>query len=354
MRGSRLNTQVSIYLQQGGALLAFAVAIAVGAGFSATAHAPAELKVLKTIHVEGNGDWDYLVVDSAARRVYVSHGAQVDVLNADSGEPVGHIPDTPGVHGIALVPGAHRAFISQGLSNRVAMIDTMTLRTLRQVPAGNKPDAIIYDPASRRIFANNGDSESTTAIDAATGEVVGTLDLGGSPEFAAADGEGHVYVNLEERNQTIAIDSRKLRVNQRWPVSPCKSPSSMAIDRHNRRLFIGCRNHLMTVLNLDTGHIVTALPIGDHVDATVFDPERHLIFCSNADGTLNVFRQLSADQYRSVQTVLTAPGARTMALDAATHKLFLPTADLDGAAPLKPGQKPPVKPGTFRLIVVGD
>lgn len=354
MRRHRPDKKYFAYLQHVGALLVLAIMTMAGAGICSAAPAFSDLKVLRTIPVAGDGNWDYLVVDSGARRLYVSHGTEVDVLNASTGEVIGHIDDTPGVHGIALVPGMHRAFISQGLSDHVAMVDTRTLRTLRQVPAGKKPDAIIYDSATRRIFANNGDGESTTAIDAATGNVIGTINLGGSPEFAAADGKGHIYINLEEQNETVVVDSKNLRVDQRWPVSPCKAPSSMAIDRQARRLFLGCRNHFMTVLNIDTGKVITALPIGDHVDATVFDPERHLIFCSNRDGTLNVFQQLSADEYRSVQTVKTAFGARTMALDPVTHLIFLPTADLDTSAPLKPGQKPPVKPGTFRLIVVGD
>lgn len=341
-------------LRHGLAFIALTLAVTSAAALFTPAHASDGLKILKTIPVAGDGNWDYVAVDSAARRLYVSHGTEVDVLNADTGVVIGRIPDTPGVHGIALVPTMHRAFISQGLNDHVAMVDTETLRTLQQVPAGKKPDAIIYDPATQRVFANNGDGESTTAIDAATGAVVGTLDLGGFPEYAASDGSGHIYINLEEQNETLAIDAKMLRIDQRWVVAPCKAPSSMAIDRSNRRLFIGCRNHFMTVLNIDTGRVIAALPIGDHVDATVFDPERHLVFCSNADGTLNVFEQLSADEYRSLQTVKTALGARTMALDATTHLLFLPTADLDRSAPLKPGQKAPVKSGTFRLIVVGD
>jgi DNA-binding beta-propeller fold protein YncE len=182
--------------------------------------------------------------------------------------------------------------------------------------------------------------------------VVGTLDVGGAPEFAAADGQGHVYINLEEQGETVAIDSKMLRIEQRWPV--CKAPSSMAIDRRSRRLFIGCRSHVMAVVNVDSGKVITTLPIGDHVDATVYDPDRHLVFCSNADGTLNVFRQVSAEKYKAEQTVNTAPGARTVALDSATHQLFLPTADLDHSTLPAPGQKPRILPGTFRLIVIGE
>ncbi len=336
-----------------GLLLGLMITVVSLAGIPSAASTSGNWKVLKIIPVSGNGNWDYLVADSKIRRLYVSHGTEVDVLDTDTGRLIGHIADTPGVHGVALVPGMRRAFISEGLSDHVAIVDTLTLRKIREVSVGKKPDAIIYDPATGRIFVNNGDGNSTTAIDAATGDVVGTIDLGGSPEYAAADGQGHVYVNLEEQNETVAIDSRKLRVDQRWPVSPCKSPSSLAIDKRARRLFIGCRSHLMTVLNIDTGKVVTSMPIGDHVDATVFDADRHLIFCSNADGTLNIFHQLSADQYRAAQTVKTALGARTMTLDAATQRLFLPTADLDTSVPPAPGQKPPVKPGTFRLIVVG-
>ena len=220
---------------------------------------------------------------------------------------------------------------------RVTIFDLKTLKPIADVPTGQKPDAIIYDPATSRVFAFNGGSKSATAIDAATGKVAGTVDLGGGPEFAAADGKGFVFDNLEDESLVLKINSRELKVEQRWPTAPCSSPSSMAMDRANRRLFIGCRSKVMAVLDADTGKVITTLPIGDHVDATAFDPETKLIFNSNGEGTITVIHQDSPDKYSVVETVKTAPRAKTMALDPKTHRLFLSTAEN----------------GQFEVLVVG-
>jgi DNA-binding beta-propeller fold protein YncE len=293
--------------------------------------------IVKKIAIPGQGSWDYLSVDEAARRLYVSHGTQVEVIDVDSGSIVGSIAKTPGVHGIAIAPELGRGFVSNGQSATVTIFDLKTLNAIGEVPTGQKPDAIIFDPASSRVFAFNGGGNSATAIDAATGKVAGTVDLGGGPEFAAADGNGFVYNNLEDENLVLKIDSRKLTVEKRWPTAPCASPSSMAMDRANHRLFLGCRSKVMAVMNADTGQVITTLPIGDHVDATAFDPETKLIFNSNGEGTVTVIQQDSADKYSVVETVKTLPRAKTMALDPKTHKLFLSTTEA----------------GQFEVLVVG-
>jgi YVTN family beta-propeller protein len=284
-------------------------------------------QVIKKIPVPGEGGWDYLTVDDSARRLYVSHGTQVEVLDVDSGAVVGQIPNTPGVHGIAIAPESGRGFVSDGQASTVTIFDLKTLKPIAEVPTGKKPDAIIYDPATKRVFAFNGGSNSATAIDAASGKVAGTVDLGGGPEFAAADGKGFVYDNLEDESQVVKIDANKLTVVERWPTGPCSAPSSMAIDRANRRLFLGCRSKVMAVMEADTGKVITTLPIGDHVDATAFDEESKLIFNSNGEGTITIIHQDSPDKYSVVQTVKTLPRAKTMALDPKTHKLFLSTSD---------------------------
>jgi len=293
--------------------------------------------VIKKIPIAGSGSWDYLSVDEAARRLYVSHGMQVEVLDLDSLEVVGSIPKTLGVHGIAIVPELGRGFTTNGQTSSVTIFDLKTLKPIADVPTGKKPDAIIYDPATSRVFAFNGGSNSATVIDAATGKVARTVDLGGGPEFAAADGNGFVYDNLEDESLVLKIDSRELKVEQRWPAAPCASPSSMAMDRANRRLFLGCRSKVMAVVDADSGKVITTLPIGDHVDATVFDPETKLVFNSNGEGTITVIHQNSPDTYSVVETVKTAPKAKTMALDPKTHRLFLSTAEN----------------GQFEVLVVG-
>lgn len=295
--------------------------------FTISAWAADSYQITKKIPIPGQGSWDYLAVDEGARRLYVSHGTQVEVLDLDSGAIVGKIENTQGVHGIAIAPDRGRGFVSDGQSSTVTIFDLKTLKMIADVPTGKKPDAIIYDPATSRVFAFNGGSNSATVIEAKDGKVAGTIDLGGGPEFAAADGNGYVYNNLEDESLVLKINSRTLKVEQRWPTAPCASPSSMAIDPANRRLFLGCRSKVMAVMNADTGQVITALPIGDHVDATAFDVETRLIFNSNGEGTVTVIRQDSPDKYSVVETVKTLPRAKTSALDPKTHRLFLSTAE---------------------------
>jgi YVTN family beta-propeller protein len=293
--------------------------------------------ITKKIPIPGQGGWDYLTVDEGARRLYVSHGTRVEVLDVDSGAIVGKVEKTPGVHGIAIAPELGRGFVSNGQSSTVTIFDLKTLKTIAEVRVGKKPDAIIYDPATSRVFAFNGDGNSATAIQGADGKVAGTVDLGGGPEFAVADGSGYVYNNIEDASLVLKINARSLKVEQRWATAPCEAPSSIAMDRPNRRLFIGCRSKVMAVMNADTGQVITTLPIGDHVDATAFDPESRLIFNSNGEGTITLIHEDSPDKYSIVETVKTVPKAKTMALDLKTHQLFLSTAEA----------------GQFEVLVVG-
>jgi DNA-binding beta-propeller fold protein YncE len=282
-------------------------------------------RVVNQVALPGGGGWDYLVVDAGARRVYISHSTEVEVLDADTQKSVGTIADTQGVHGIALAPKLGRGFISAGKADAVVIFDLKTLQVISQVKTGKKPDAIVFDSATDRVFAMNGGSDSTTAIDARNGSVAGTLDLGGGPEFSVADGKGKLWVNLEDKSELVQIDTKSIKITNRWPLAPCGSPSSMAFDPQNRRIFIGCRSHLMAVADADTGKIVAKYRIGDHVDASVFDPETRLIFNSLGEGSIAVFRQDSPDRYTSVENIQTAEGAKTMALDSKTHRLFVPS-----------------------------
>jgi DNA-binding beta-propeller fold protein YncE len=295
--------------------------------------------------IPGDGGWDYISLDSGARRLYVSHGDQVEVLNADTGEIIGKIPDTKGVHGIALATAERRGFTSNGKDNNVTVFELDSLKVLSHVKTGKKPDFILSEPATSRIFAFNGDSADATAIDAATSEVAGRVVLGGAPEAAASDEQTTVYVNLEDKNSVVAFDPQKLVVKNTWPLAPCEAPSSMAIDRKHSLLFIGCRNKILAVVNAKDGKVITTMPIGDHVDATAFDEQTGNIFSSNGDGTLNIFHQDTPDKYSVVQTVTTEPGAKTLAIDRTTHKIFLPVAKRDGAK---------IVPGSFQVLVVGN
>lgn len=282
--------------------------------------------LLREVPIAPKGGWDYIAVDPSARRVYISHGMEVDVVDADSYSLVGKIAPTPGVHGIALAEDLGRGFISDGRASTITVFDLKTLKTLAVVHStGEDPDAIVYDPVTQRVFAFNGHSGTATVLDARSTKVLGTIQLGGDPEFAVADGKGFIFNNLEDKSLLLKINARSLQTVARWPLAPCQSPSGLAMDRENRRLFSGCRNQVMVAVNADTGHVITSLPIGAHVDSTKFDPATHLVFDSNGDGTLTVIHQDSPNRYHIVQTVKTVPGARTSAVDLKTHHVFLTT-----------------------------
>jgi hypothetical protein len=332
---------------------ALGVAVFTGAFLLAASAAPGSsgYKVIKTIPISGEGGWDYIYVDSDARRVYVSHATQVVVLDADSFEVVGSIPDTQGVHGIAIASDLGRGYTSNGRSNDVTIFDLKTLKTIGTVKTDANPDAIVYDSVSKRVFTFNGRGKNTTAINASDGTVAGTLALGGKPEFAVADGKGSIFVNNEDSSELIQIDSQKIAETHRWPLAPCKSPSGLAMDRKNRRLFAVCDEKVMAVVNADTGKVVATPTIGEGVDASAFEPATQLAFASNGEGTVTVVHEDSPDKFTVVENVPTKRSARTMGLDLKTHNIFLPAADFDPPAPGERRGK--MKPGSFVLLVLG-
>ena len=284
-------------------------------------------KLAKTVGVPGTGGWDYLTVDEVGRRVYISHSTQVDVLDADSFALAGTIPNTPGVHGIAVASEFGRGYISAGRADAVVPFDLKTLTPLPEIKVGKKPDAIIYEPLTKRIYVMNGDSENITVLNAADGAVLGTIALGGGPEFAVSDGKGNLYVNVEEQNETLHIDVNTLKVKDRWALAPCAAPTSLALDNENRRLFVGCRSRHFTVLSADTGKVVFTAPIGERVDAGAFDSTTRLAYLSTGDGKVFVFHQESPDAYSLVQELATHPGSKTMGYDPKTRNLIVPSSD---------------------------
>ena len=312
--------------------------------------------IVQTWKLGGEGGWDYLKVDSEARRLYISRATKVVVIDADSGKAVGEIPDTPGVHGIALVPEVGKGFTSNGREDMVSVFDLNTLKTLTKIKVGNRPDAIWYDSASKRVFTFNAGSKDATAIDPAKAEVVGKIPLGGKPEFAASDGKGTVFVNLEDKNELFALDADKLTVKERWPLPGCDEPSGLAMDQKNRRLFVGCGNKVMPIVNADNGKILATLPIGDGVDATAFDDQTGLAFASCGEGVLTVVREESPDKFSVAENVKTQKGARTMAVDSKTHQVYTVTAQF-GPPPAptaaQPHPRPAILPDSFVVLVLG-
>jgi len=284
-------------------------------------------QLLKKVPVPGAGGWDYLSVDDAARRIYISHATQVEVLDADSFSLVGTIPNTPGVHGIAIASEAGRGYISAGKSDAVVPFELKTLKPLPEIKVGKKPDAIIFEPLTKRIYVMNGDSNNITVLNASDGSLAGTIDLGGGPEFAVSDGRGNLYVNLEENNETLHVDVNTMKVKNRWPLAPCATPTSLAMDVENRRLFVGCRSHHFAVLNADNGKVVFTAPIGERVDAGAFDAKTRLVYLSTGDGKVFIFHQDSADEYSLSQEITTLKGAKTMGYDPKTRNVIVPTSD---------------------------
>ena len=312
--------------------------------------------VVKTYKVGGDGGWDYLTVDASARRFYISRGTHVIVLDADSGKNVGDIPDTPGVHGIALAPELGKGFVSNGREGTVTVFDLKTLAPSgSKIKVGENPDAILYEPATKRVFTFNGRSQDSTAIDAASGKVLATIKLDGKPEFAASDAKGEVFVNIEDKSELTVIDPNKLEVKTKWPLAPCTEPSGLAIDRKNRRLFVGCDNKMMAVVDADSGQVLATPAIAEGVDATAYDDETDLAFASCGQGVLTVVKQDSPQKFSVVENVKTEPGARTMALDTKTHNVFTVTAKF-GPPPAATADNPhprrTILPDTFEVLVL--
>ncbi|MDB6123296.1 MAG: beta-propeller repeat-containing protein [Pedosphaera sp.] len=316
-------------------------------------------KIVSHIKVGGEGGWDYLTADAKARRLYVSHGNEVVVINLDTEAVVARIDGMKGVHGIALAPELNRGFISNGQEGTVAVFALDTSKEIgSRIKTGQNPDAILYEPSTKRVFTFNGKSMDISVIDAAKGEVVGTIPVGGKPEFAVTDGHGTVWVNIEDKSEVVQFDAKTMLVKNHWPVAPGEEPSALAMDQANHRLFIGCGgNEKMVIMDAQTGKVVTSEPTGKGVDAAVYDAGTKRAFSSQGDGTMTVVHQDSPDKYTVEETVKTGPRARTMTIDSKTHKLYLPTAEFDpapAATPDNPHPRPKMKPGTFQILVISQ
>jgi len=309
----------------------------------------------KTIPVGGDGGWDYLSVDSAGRRLYVSHGTKAIVIDLDKEEVVGQIEDTPGIHGVAIAADLGKGFSSNGRENKVSIVDLKTLKTLSKVETGQNPDAIIYNPATQEVYAFNGRGNSASVIDAKADKVVQTIALQGKPEFAVADtNAGRVYVNLEDKSEVAVIDAGSHKVTATWPLAPGEEPSGMAFDPAHHRLFIGCGNKLMVMMDSESGKVVAKVPIGDHVDANAFDQKEQLAFSSTGEGIVTVAHEDGPDKLTVVQTLKTEPGAKTMTLDPKTRKIYLGAAKYEapGEKSSSGGKKrPSIVPGSFKVLV---
>jgi YVTN family beta-propeller protein len=300
--------------------------------------------------------FDYVTVDSAARRVYLGRGTAVEVMDADSGANLGFISGFTRQHGVAIASEFNRGFISDGSAAKIAVFDLKTLKIVSEAKADPDTDCVVYDPASKNVFSMNGDSGSSTVVNAKTGEVVKTIPLGGKPEFAVADGKGMIYANLADKNQIAAIDTRTLEVKSHWPVAPEGGPTALAIDREHRRLFSAGRNpQMLAILDADSGKVIQTFPISAGTDAAAFDPETGMIFVSTIEGNIHVFHEDSPDKYSAVDTVKTQYGAKTMDLDTKTHELFLDTADFNAPAAQTGGRggRRTAVAGTFRVLVYG-
>jgi len=318
---------------------------------------PGPLAVLRQIRIGGEGGWDYLTLDAPNQRLFVTHGTRVVVLDLKTDSVIGEIPDTPGVHGVTLAPELGRGYVSNGRDSSVTVFDLKTLSTIGRIPLpARNPDAIRYDAFSHRVFTFNGGSASATVIDAAKGKVIRNVPLGGKPEFAVVDGRGHLWVNIEDKSEMVELDTRALKVLGRWPLTPGEEPTGLALDPVTKRLFAACSNQKLVVLDAEKGTVVASLSIGAGADAAAFDPRTRMIYASCGDGTLTVIHQDSPDRYSQVATVATQRGARTMALDEKSERIYLSTSDF-GPPPEptaeRPHPRPPMVPGTFRVLVVG-
>jgi len=324
----------------------------------ASISAQSNYKIINKIHVPGNGGWDYITMDESTSRLYISHGNELNVFDISTNKLIGTIPDTKGVHGITLAKDLNKGFISNGRDTSVTIIDLKTLKIIAKVKVtGNNPDAILFDPYSQKVFTFNGRSSNSTVIDAKTNKVIGTIKLSGKPEFPVSDLKGKIFVNIEDKNSISVINVNTLKVEHTWPVAPGESPSGLAIDLANHRLFSVCENKMMVVVDYLTGKVVTTLKIGGGVDGVSFDPGLKRVYSSNGEGTMTVVLEKDANTFNVLENVPTQKGARTITVNTKTHKLYLPTAEYNEApAPTteNPHPRASVKPGTFTVLEVGS
>lgn len=335
----------------------FFLAVCMAMSFTVARAAEPNYHLLKEIAVGGEGSWDYLSVDSAARRLYVTHGSHIVVIDLDKETVVGDIANTPGVHGFALAPELGRGFSSNGGEAKAGIVDLKSLATVAKVDTGAGPDAILYEPGRQEVYTFNGRGNSATVFGAKSGAVVATIALPGKPEFGVADASvGRVYLNIENQNAVVAIDTKTHAVVNTWPIAPGESASGMAFDAAHHRLFLGCENQVMVMMDSATGKVVATVPIGQRVDANAFDAGLQLAFSSNGEGTVTIAHEDSPDKLTVVQTLKTQPSARTMALDPKTHKIYLSTATMRAQATAESGaprQRPAMAPDSFKVLVYG-
>lgn len=322
--------------------------------FASLCNAQSHYKIAGKIQLEGNSFWDYITVDDATNHLYVSHGTMVQVVDLNTSKLLGTIPNTNGVHGIALADDLNKGFISDGRDAQVTVIDLSKLTTITTIKVtGKNPDAIVYDAVSQRVFTFNGRSNNSTVIDAKTNKVIGTIDLPGRPEFAVADGRGKIFFNLEDKSKICRIDTKAMKVEVTWDLAPGEGPSGLAMDRKNRRLFSVCDNKMMVIMNADNGKIITTIPTGEHTDGAAFDSVKMIAYSSNGEGTLTAVKEESPDKFKLYENVPTQLGARTCTVNSKTHRIYLPTAEFGPRpAPTKehPHQRPTLKPGSFVVL----
>ena len=319
---------------------------------------PAQYQLIKKTVIGGEGGWDYLSVDAKNRRIYVSHSTKVEVLNADTHEKVGEIPNLQGVHGVIAIPELGKGITTNGRSNTATIFDLKTLKTIVELPTGKNPDALLYDKFSKRVFIFNHSDVTTTAIDVDAGKVVGTIDVGGTAlEAGATDEKGTIYVNLEDIHEIVAFDAKTLVIKNRWKIAPGEEPTGLALDTKTKRLFSVCHNGWMMVVDSEKGNIVAQVPIGKRVDGVVFNPKTKRAFSSNGEGTISVVEEVSANEFKLVETIKTELGARTIAMDTKTGHVFVTTAQY-GETPVAtaevPNPRPKVVPGTFMILEYGQ
>jgi YVTN family beta-propeller protein len=310
-----------------------------------------EFHIIKTFHIQSAGGWDYIAVGPGNNRLYVSHGTQVNILDKTTGDSIGVIQNTTGVHGIAFDKEHNKGFTSNGRLNNVTVFDLTTNAVITQIPTGANPDAIMYESYSKKIITCNGRGKNLSFIDPVENKLLDSIDVGGKPETAVSNGEGKLFVNIEDKNEILVVDLKTMKVEAHWPLAPAEEPTGLAFDKTTNRLFAGCGNKFLIVLNASTGGIVDKLSIGDGCDGVGFDVSTKNIFTSNGEGTMSVFHEKSADKIEPVTTVTTKRGARTIVVDQQTHLIYLPTADFEAQS--NPQERPRMKPGTFQVLVVG-
>ena len=315
-----------------------------------TASAQSSFKVANTFHIKSGGGWDYIVADPLSDHLYVSHGTQVNVLDKNTGDSIGIIPNTIGVHGVALVHTLNKGFTSNGRLNNVFVFDLNTLQVTDSIKTGENPDAIFYDDYSKKIITCNGRSKNISVIDPSTNKVVATIDVKGKPETAVSDGEGKIFINNEDESEIEVVDINSMKLINSWPIAPGESPSGLSIDRKNKLLFSGCDNKLLMVIDATNGKVIAKLPTGDGCDGTAFDAALNTIYSSNGEGTLTIIKEESKNKFSVIRDLPTKRGARTIGLDSKSHTIYLPTADF--GTPSAGQQRPPMIPGTFQVLVV--